>query len=171
MNTEKRTLFYKLTIFSDQTGNAAVAMHETKSATFFGDEQVTPWMPDEPTDLPLPLSQDILGEINASLIESIAAMKTVHAEEIAKLNEKDATVLAAKDAEIYALKNPVSPATAYLLTLPEEVQTQFAPAFKIVRALIETGEKVEALAYLEALAVPNELESAKAQIVDLLSGD
>jgi hypothetical protein len=62
-------------------------MHETKSARFFGDEQLTAWQPDEPTDLPLPLAADLLGEINASLVATNAQM----ANEIAVLKSAIAT--------------------------------------------------------------------------------
>ena len=81
MNIETRTVFYRLTIMSDPEGSPAVLMHETKSARFFGDEQLTPWQPDAPTDLPLPLAVDLLGEINAALVATNAQM----ANEIAAL--------------------------------------------------------------------------------------
>ena len=72
---------------SDPSGLPAVVMHETKSARFFGDEQLTAWQPDEPTDLPLPLAADLLGEINASLVATNAQM----ANEIAVLKSAIAT--------------------------------------------------------------------------------
>jgi hypothetical protein len=87
MTPETRTVFYRLTIMSDHDGLPAVVMHETKSARFFGGEQLTAWQPDAPTDLPLPLAVDLLGEINAALVATNAQM----ANEIAALKSAIAT--------------------------------------------------------------------------------
>lgn len=93
MTPETRTVFYRLTIMSDPDGSPAVVMHETKSARFFGDEQLTPWQPDAPTDLPLPLAADLLGDINAALVAT---------------NSQMANEIAAKAAEIAALQSVIA---------------------------------------------------------------
>lgn len=95
MSTEIRTVFYRLTIMSDPDGKPAVVMHETKSARFFGDEQLTPWQPDEPSDLPLPLSSELLGEINAAAVAEIDRLTAAHAETLARIRSEHAAEIAA----------------------------------------------------------------------------
>lgn len=174
MSTERRTLFYRLTILSDPTGQAAVAMHETKSATFFGEEQLTPWAPDSPTDLPLPLSEEILGEINAVLIENIAALQADHTAAIASINEAHAAQVTALEEQLAAaLAVPATEAASTVLAdldesfeaLPEEVQVIFEPAWATVRGLMQAGKSARAYRFVQALNVPAQLEEVRASIL------
>ena len=75
MSTTTRTVFYRFQILSDVKGSPTFVQHETKSALFLGDEQLTTWKPDAPTDIPLPLATDLLGAVNAALLARITELE------------------------------------------------------------------------------------------------
>lgn len=84
--------------------------------------------------------------------------------------------IAELEAEIAELRNPATPATAPVLTtlgdayaaLPAEVQVDFAPAFAIVRTLVQGGRADLAAAYVAGLDVPADLVATRDQIVSML---
>jgi hypothetical protein len=57
-----------------------------------------------------------------------------------------------------------------LAQLPEESRGQFAAPFAIVRMLMEFGETELAIAAIQMVAVPEELEPVKAQLIALVTG-
>jgi len=134
--------------------------------------------------LPQPLDTDALT----------ALFPTVNAAALARVAELEAEVegIPAKDEEITSLQSqlaaanariaeleaaPGSPESETLATLnaaykaavPEAMQTAFAPAYAIVRVLVQAGEMDQAKAYVESLEVPPELAEAKTGIIALLT--
>jgi len=91
------------------------------------------------------------------------------------------SLLAAKDAEIAALRNlpvpeaPLSPPiisqlnAAFESALTPEQRIAFAAPYAIVRSLVEAGQMVLAAGYIASVAVPLELEAAKAELLQLLT--
>lgn len=104
--------------------------------------------PAEP--VPLDLGTEILGQVNAGLLARIA--------------------------ELEAATASPSPASPPILTtlgdayaaLPEAVQVAFAPAFAIVRTLVQGGRADLAAAYVAGLEVPEDLVATRDQIVAML---
>ena len=105
---------------------------------------------DEPGDLARPLTESDLAsfgpDVNAALL----------------------SVIAVKDAEIHALRNPVSPATLAYLALPDEIQDAFRSSYETAALLVDAGRRDLAIAHIQALTIPAELESTRSEIISLI---
>ena len=134
--------------------------------------------------LPQPLDTDALTAlfpaVNSAALARVAELETevegipAKDEEITSLQSQLATANA-RIAELEAA--PESPESetlatlnaAYKATVPEAMQPAFAPAYAIVRVLVQAGEMDQAKAYVESLEVPPELAEAKTGIIALLT--
>jgi hypothetical protein len=135
-------------------GAITAAQRETK--TVIRDEAgvIVAERPNPAEPIPLDLGSEILGEVNAGLLARIAEL----------------------EAELDTLRNPPAPATPPVLTvlgddyaaLPPEIQVAFAPAFAIVRTLVQGGRNDLAAAYVAGLDVPEGLIATRDAIVATL---
>lgn len=117
----------------------------------------------EPGPLPLPLAEEILGKINRDLLATIA--------------ERDAEIVALSTAPAASQEPPPASIVAETITklhaafsstLPGDVQVAFAMPYAIVRVLVEAEQWQLAAAVIQSVAVPPELEEAKAGLISIL---
>jgi hypothetical protein len=146
---------YLLSIFW-RDGERCAVQYETKTVIRDDEGAVVAERPNPASELPLEIGEEVLGLANAGLVARIAEL----------------------EAEVAALRNPPAPETPPVLTqlattfaaLPPEIQVAFAPAFAVVRTLVQGGRADLAAAYVAALEVPAELTATRDGIVATLQG-
>lgn len=155
MTTETQP--YLLSIFW-RDGSRVAIQFETKNVIKDDSGNVIFETPNPAEPLPLELSEDMLGLINAGLHASMAELEANHAVEIA-----------AFQAQITALTAPPSPATTAFRSLPQEIQDQFEDSYQAAAILVRGGRPDLAILHIQSLTIPANLEPYRTQIIALLS--
>ncbi|WP_193214940.1 hypothetical protein [Luteolibacter marinus] len=174
---EPYTLFF---IWKD--GKIAAVQRENKTVLRDDDGNVISETTAPAVEVPLPIPADVLGEIATAALAELETIKAshateleakdaAHAEAVAKLEASHAEAIAA------ALGQPKPDIGAKLAGLnaafkaavPEDQQHLFTNDFATIRVLLQAGKDDLARKHLAAIAVPPELEEAKAGMLAMIS--
>jgi hypothetical protein len=170
-----RTIKPYLITIAWRPDGSLVAQHEQReivSDPETGEALVERVIPAHP--LPLPLAEEILGEVNATLLAENANLRSTDARRIARIAELEAELAEARKAPAPPSApgqsdDLLSALATHFEALPIEIQSAFALAFATVRVLVQAGRPDLAAAFLrDSVPVPAELEETKAAIIATL---
>lgn len=121
-------------------------------------------------DIPFPLAVDLLGQINAGLLATLATERAAFEQERTQLLERLAAAQSAASGASPAGGSLLADLAAVFDSLPQAVQEAFAGDYAIVRLLVTADRRDLAAAHVAGLTITEDLEPVRAGILDLLAG-
>jgi hypothetical protein len=144
---------HSLFIQTDDTGAVVSIQRQSKKAIFDGDQRLTPWELCDPEDMPFPLDETVLGEVNAGLLAQIATLKA----KLAAANQPPAPDTSARALARVALREQWD-------SLPAWIRGPYQHQFAAANALLDAGQDDAAAALIQYADVPTAFDLEQIEV-------
>ena len=144
---------HSLFIQTDDAGAVVSIQRQSKKAIFDGDQRLTPWELCDPEDLPFPLDETVLGEVNAGLLAHIATLEA----QLAAANQPPAPDTSARALARVALREQWD-------SLPAWIRGPYQHQFAAANALLDAGQDDAAAALIQYADVPTAFDLEQIEV-------